>query len=338
MPDAAPSFWAEIMWGIIGLGLLVWSLTGGADLGAGLWSLLASGPRKAEQRDAVHEAIAPIWEANHVWLIFVIVVMFSAFSRAFAILGIALHIPIAFALLGLVLRGSAYVFRAYGIQSKAAETRWEQVFAGASVVTPVFLGLVVAGVSSGAIRVVDDQVTTGFLAGWTSAYALSVGVFALALFGLLSAVYLSYETREPLASDFRKRALIMEVVSGALAAITFAFAVQDAPQLFEHLARSPWTWPVQIATAVSAGATVYLLIRRRYAWARWTVVLQVGLVVVGWGLAMRGHLILPDVTLTRATSNPQVMPALVLVFAGGSVLLVPALWYLYRVFKGAPQR
>src|SRR5688572_13891196 len=152
MSPAAASVWCELLWALIGTGLVVYSVTGGADLGAGFWSLCASGSRKHEQRAAVEKAIAPIWEANHVWLIFVIVLMFSGFSRAFSVLGIALHIPIGFALLGIVFRGSAYTFRAYGIQGKRASVRWERVFAWASVATPFFLGLVVSGVSSGRIR------------------------------------------------------------------------------------------------------------------------------------------------------------------------------------------
>ena len=115
-----PSFWAEVLWAVVGVGLVVYALTGGADLGVGLWHFFAGGPRKEAQRRALREAIAPIWEANHVWLIFVIVVLFSAFPRAFAALSIALHVPLALGLVGIVFRGSAYAFRAYGIQRDRA--------------------------------------------------------------------------------------------------------------------------------------------------------------------------------------------------------------------------
>jgi cytochrome d ubiquinol oxidase subunit II len=317
----------------MGLGLVAYAVSGGADLGAGLWSLLARGPRKEAQRQAVRQAIAPIWEANHVWLIFVIVVMFSAFSRAFAVISIALHIPIALALLGIVLRGAAFVFRAYGIQGERAERGWERTFAWASLATPILLGTVVGALSSGRIRVIDGEVTTGYLAGWLTPLAWIVGLFALALFALLAAVYLAADTEGELADDFRRRALVMEAIAAVLALVTFVRSASEAPGLYDNLARSPWTWPVQAATAACALATVALLLRRRPRLARYTVAVQVALVVLGWGLAMDGHFVLPDVSLAGSSPNPEVMPALALALGLGSLILGPALFYLYRVFK-----
>ena len=325
--------WAEILWAVIGLGLVVYAITGGADLGAGLWSLLASGPRKSEQREAVHHAIAPIWEANHVWLIFVIVLMFSAFSRAFAAIGIALHVPIALALLGIVFRGAAYSFHAYGIQEERARRRWSRVFAWASVITPVFLGLVVGGVSSGDIRVADGRVTTGFFSGWTTPFALSVGLFSLSLFAMLAAVYLCAESSGELADDFRKRALSAQAICFVLAVATFVLAGVQAEELFDNLARSVWTWPIQLATAAAASAMVVLTLQRRAALARLCAASQVALVVIGWGLAMNRSFILPDMTLARASRSTEVMPALTIALGIGALILVPSLFYLYRVFK-----
>jgi len=327
--------WSEILWAVMGLGLVVYAVTGGADLGAGAWSLFASGPRKQEQREAVQHAIAPIWEANHVWLIFVIVVMFSAFSRAFAVISTALHVPIALALVGIVLRGAAYSFRAYGIQGDRARIGWERVFAWASLVTPLFLGSVVAGVSSGSIRVEKNHVTTGYFAGWTSLFAVAVGAFTLSLFVLLSAVYLAGDTEGEVSNDFRRRALWMEGIAALLAAVTFGLAAKDAPPLFANLARSSWTWPVQGATAAAAALTIALLWTRRSRLARYTVAAQAGLVVLGWGLAMHGHFVLPDVDLAMASPHPEVMPSIALALAIGSVILIPALVFLYRVFKSS---
>jgi len=325
--------YAELLYVVIALGLVVYSVTGGAGLAVGVWNLLASGPRRAEQEKAIRHEIAPIWEANHVWLIFVVVVLFSAFSPAFSAVCIALHIPIALALVGLVFRGSAYVFHAYGIQTEEARVGWNRLFGWASVATPLCLGLVVAGVSSGDIRVVGDDVTTGFFAGWTTPFAFAVGLFALALFALLAAVYLAADTEGALSEDFRRRALAMEVVCALLAGGTFALASRSAPVLYENLRASPWTWPIQGATALAAGATIALLATRRVRLARFTAPLQVALVVIGWGLALRGHFILPDMTLARATPHPEVLPTVTLAVACGSVLLIPALFYLFWIFK-----
>ncbi|HMJ15449.1 MAG TPA: cytochrome d ubiquinol oxidase subunit II [Polyangiaceae bacterium] len=333
MTPTEPNAWAVFLWAVLGLGLVVYAVTGGADLGAGLWSLLARGPRAEQQQNAVRGAIAPIWEANHVWLIFVIVLMFSAFSRAFSALATALHIPLALSLLGIVFRGSAYAFRAYGIQSARAGQNWERVFAWASLITPLCLGLVVGGVASGEIRVVEGAVSSGFLAGWTSPFALAVGCFALALFAMLAAVYLAAESSGELARDFTRRALIMQGISAALAALTFALSWRYAPELHANLAHSRFSWPIQILTAGFAIGCIVLLLQKRTRAARYSAAAQVACVVLGWGLAMDGHFILPDMSLARASTNPQVMPALGIALCGGSLLLAPALFYLYRVFE-----
>lgn len=330
-PSLSP--WADLLWVAMGVGLLVYCLTGGADLGAGLWTVLARGKRRDAQRVAVREAIAPIWEANHVWLIFVVVVMFSAFPRAFAALCIALHVPLSLALVGLVFRGAAFAFHGYGIQSSVARGGWERVFALSSLVTPFFLGCVVGGLSGGEIRLQQGQVVTGFFAGWTSAFSLSVGVFATALFALLAAVYLAAETDGALSADFRRRALAAEMVAGGAAAGVFLLARFQAPLLYRGLADAPWFWGVQGAAAGSAGAVMLLLWKGRARIARWAVALQVALVVLGWGLAMDRHFILPDLGFAEAGSSAALLPALVLALAVGALLLIPALFFLYRVFK-----
>jgi cytochrome d ubiquinol oxidase subunit II len=331
-PEGANA-WAQALYGVIGVGLVVYAVTGGADFGVGFWHWFARGPRKDQQRKALSRAIAPIWEANHVWLIFVIVLLFSAFPKAFSAISIALHVPIALALIGIVFRGSAYAFHSYGIQLESTRERWEQVFAASSVITPVFLGLAVGGVGSGEIRVLGGNVTSGYFAGWTTPFALSVGVFSLFLFAMLSAVYLAADTSAELASDFRRRALLMECVSGVAALVTFLLAAKHAPALHENLAGSSFSAPVQVVTAALALATMALLWWRKYAVARLTAAAQVAMVVLGFGLAMRGHFILPDVNLANAAAHSELLPALTLALGLGSLLLAPALAYLYWIFK-----
>lgn len=327
----------ELFWGAMGGGLVAYVLFGGADFGGGVWDLLAFGPRKAEQRRAIEHAIAPIWEANHVWLIFVIVVLFTVFPRAFAAIGIALHIPITLALVGIVLRGAAFTFRAYGLQTPPTKASWGRIFAWSSLVTPVFLGMSLGALSTGDIRWTDGQVTSGFLAGWLSPFAIFVGLFALGLFSLLAAVYLTAETKGAVQEDFRRRAIATELVAGFLAFMVWFLAKSYAPDLYVELAQSVWTWPVQIATALSALATLGLLYRRQFWWARATVAVQVGLVVLGWGLAMDGHLIRPDLHLANAGARNEVMTALPGPLLLGTLLLVPSLWFLFRVFKSKPE-
>lgn len=333
------TIWAEVLWLAIGGGLILYALTGGPDFGTGVWSLLASGPRKAAQRDALHHAIAPIWEANHVWLIFVIVVLFSAFPRAFSAISVALHIPIALSLLGIVFRGAAFAFHAYGIQTDRTRRRWSRVFSISSIATPILLGNVAGALGTGQIRVINGRVASGFLAGWTTPFAWLVGAFTLALFATLAATYLCAETEDRLLSDdFRRRALLSEVVTGVLAGCVSWRASVEAPLLYGALMESTWTWLVQAATAACAVTTMLLLWVREVRKARYTCALQAALVVAGWGLAMNQHFVLPDVSVAYAVGHAPVLPAFAIAFGGGALLLVPAFWFLLRVFKAKHAR
>lgn len=324
-----------ILLAVIGICVIAYVLTGGADFGGGAWDLLARGPRAQRQRELVEHAIAPIWEANHIWMIVIVVLVFTGFPHAFAAIAIALHVPIAMALVGIVLRGAAFSFRSYGLQPDSRRAAWGHVFAWASVATPFCLGLVVAGLSSGAIRVADGQVTTGFFVGYSSAFAVCVGLFALVLFTMLAAVYLTLDAEDgsPLQEDFRRRALVTELVAGVMAALTAWRASVDAPALFSGLVLKPWSMTVQVLTAGAAAATLLALWTRRFRLARLAVVAQVTLVVLGWGLAMDGHLVLPDVHVQTAGLRASVVRPVLWILAGGSVVLGPALWLLYRVFK-----
>lgn len=331
-----------LLGGAVGL----YVLTAGADFGGGVWDLLAGGPRRERQRELIAEAIAPIWEVNHIWMIFVVVMLFSVFPDAFAVVSTALHIPIVLALVGIVLRGSAFVFRAYGLQPNQTRARWGQVFAWASAVTPVFLGTIVAAVSSGAIELAWDprgivHSSSGFLAGWTSPFALAVGAFSLVLFALLAAVYLAREAElsspddRALSDDFRRRALLTEAVAFVLAMVVLWRARVEAPQLYSNLLQAPWSIPAQLLTATLAGAAIVALARHRLLLARILVMAQVACVVLGWGLAMDGHLLLPNLHVDQAGAEPAVLAALPWVLLGGAVLFVPALVWLFRVFKQA---
>lgn len=323
----------SLVWFVMGAGVVAYALTGGADFGGGVWHLLARGSKAAEQRGLIERAIAPIWEANHVWLIFVIVLLFSAFPRAFAVISIALHVPISVALLGIVLRGSAFVFHAYDLRPGPKTTAWATAFGASSVLAPFALGDVLGALSTGAIRWDGMRVTSGFTSGWPTLFALATGLFATLLFMLLAAVYLAAEAEGPLAETFRRRALLLEGIAGAVAFAVFALSATGAPELHAGLAGSAFTIPIQVATAAAAISTVALLYGRKFSSARFTAALQIALVVVGWGLAMGDKIVVPDVTLHNAGAHPAVVDALLVALACGAALLAPALWYLFRVFK-----
>ena len=142
---------ADALAGLLVVALNAYVLSGGADFGGGVWDLLASGRRKAAQRDLVARAIGPVWEANHVWLILAVVLLFTCFPAAFARLAVTLNLPLTGVLVGVVLRGSAFAFRGYGGDRDVVQRRWGRVFAVASLVTPVLLGVAVGAVASGAV-------------------------------------------------------------------------------------------------------------------------------------------------------------------------------------------
>ena len=200
----------EVVAAIMVLALNAYALTGGADFGGGVWDLLARGPRREAQRALIAEQIAPIWEANHVWLILVVVMLFTAFPAVFAALGTVLHIPLTLMLLGIVVRGSAFVFRSYGAHDDASQRRWGRVFAVASVVTPLLLGTIVGAIVSGAAGAAAARVPTVpgaaapsyaslYVTPWLAPFPLALGVLALAMFAFLAAVYLG--VREPALRD-----------------------------------------------------------------------------------------------------------------------------------------
>src|SRR5690349_24769191 len=143
--------------------LVLYALLGGADYGGGVWDLFAFGPRARRQRQLIAEAISPVWAANHVWLILVIVVLFTAFPPAFAAIATALHIPITLLLIGIVLRGTAFTFRTYDVQRDNVQRRWSLVFSIASIITPVLLGTTLGAIASGTIRFANGVAVNGFL-------------------------------------------------------------------------------------------------------------------------------------------------------------------------------
>ena len=176
----------------------------GADFGGGIWDLFATGPRRNEQRAAIAKAMGPVWEANHVWLIFVIVLIFTAFPPAFAALSVGMFGLFHFVLLGITLRGAAFVFRGPQVSGRGGSV-WGRLLGAASVITPVLLGMAVGAVSSGDYRIIDGQVQIGPTPPWLAPEALATGVLALTLCAYLAAVYLTIETAGELQQDFRRR-------------------------------------------------------------------------------------------------------------------------------------
>jgi cytochrome d ubiquinol oxidase subunit II len=327
---------AEAVGFITLVSLILYALAGGADFGGGVWDLLARGSRAKPQRELIAQAIGPIWEANHVWLILVVVLLFVAFPPAFAAISIALHIPLTIMLIGIVLRGSAFVFRIYDVQTDDVQRRWSRLFAVGSIISPVMLGVCVGAVASGNIRVDlnTGRVDTNFFSQWAAPFPFAIGVLTLALFAFLAAVYLSLEAETTkLKEDFRRRALGAAAAVGATALLSFCLSGEGAPLIRAGLAKAWWSVPFQLFTGAVAVGAIAALWLRRYRIARVLAILQVTLIIAGWGLAQFPYLVEPDLTLSNSSAPASVLKALLIALGAGTVLLFPSLWYLYRIFK-----
>lgn len=327
---------ADVIAGAIVVALNAYVVLAGADFGGGVWDLLARGPRRERQRELIAHAIGPVWEANHVWLILVVVLLFSCFPSAFSRLAIGLHIPLTLVLVGIVLRGSAFTFRSYGGDDEPAQRHWGRVFASASLVTPLLLGVAVGAVAAG--RVVAPS-GTGFVADyikpWLSPFTLSVGILTLVLFAFLAAVYLTVEAETPeLREDFRQKALGAGLMVFLEAMATLTLAWKAAPLVWRGLVTAPGAIPIHLLTGAAATLALWALWKRRYRIARVAAVAQVTLILWGWALAQYPWILPPGLSIQDAAA-PAITLRLTLVALGlGGLLLFPSLFYLFRVFKG----
>jgi cytochrome bd ubiquinol oxidase subunit II len=330
----------ELLVGALGVtALIAYAVLGGADFGGGVWDLFATGPRRAAQRDAISQAMGPVWEANHVWLIFVVVIIFSGFPAAYAALSIALFVPFHLVLLGIILRGAAFVFRAYSPQSARdagagpSARRWGAIFGTASVVTPVLLGMCLGAVSTGGIRVADGNVRFDGGVPWLAPVSVLIGLLALSLCAYLAAVFLANETAGELREDFRRRALYAGTAVVALSGAALPLVRSQAPHLWDGLVGGPAT-PVLIVGIVAALLSGWWLRGRRYRLARVSSVVQIAALLGGWAVAQMPYIIYPDVTIDGAAAPSTTLLFILWSTPAGMALLIPSLWLLFRVFKG----
>ena len=326
---------AEAVALIAAFAALAYALLGGADFGGGVWDLFASGTRKEEQRTAIAQAMGPVWEANHVWLIFLIVILFTAFPPVYSTLSTALFIPFHLVLLGIVLRGAAFVFRAYGARAgtsiTATERGWGVVFGVSSTITPFLLGACMGAVASGSIRLVDGRIeTTGVV--WLTPLSLLTGTIALALCAYLAAVYLTIETQGALQSDFSGRAILAGTVTVALSVLALPLLRADAPHMWRGLL-SVHAWPILGVGVIAALLAGWWLLHRRFRLARIAAIIQIAMLLGGWFAAQYPYVVFPDLDLKNAAAPPATLRFFLFALPVGMALLGPSLYLLFKVFK-----
>ncbi|GKS58074.1 cytochrome D ubiquinol oxidase subunit II [Nitrospira sp.] len=332
---------AEILLaGSLVVSLVLYVITGGADFGAGVWSALAVGERGTRRRKVIDHAIAPIWEANHVWLILIVTILFTGFPRAWAVISTVLHIPLTLLLVGVVLRGAAFAFRTNDVELRpnrddAASVWWARVFGWSSILTSIMLGIVIGAIAGGNLAVpASPSYYDAYVAPWLGLFPLLVGAFALALFGYLAAIYLTFETGDAdLRDDFRRRGLAAGFVAVLVGITILVTAATHGPDIHEGLATTAWGWAALAVAGVGGAAGLCALWMRAYRTARACTVVQVTVIVFGWAASQYPYLVPPSLTIGQAAAPDTVLELLLWCLAAGALLLFPSLYVLYRVFK-----
>ncbi len=325
---------ADLVAGILFAGVVAYAVFAGADFGSGVWDLTAGdAERGGPMRTLIDRAIGPVWEANHVWLIFVLVYLWTGFPGAFASIMETLFVPFCLAGLGIVLRGSAFAFRK--VSPSIAQARFHGVlFATSSVLTPFLFGTIAGAVASG--RVPADGVGDRW-SSWTGPTSLVGGTLAVLTCAFLAAVFLTAEAdrsgETELVEACRRRALGTGLVTGAVALIGVLPLRDDAPTLFDGLTGRGL--PVVLVSAAAGLTALWALATWRIEVARVAAVLAVAAVVVGWGVGQWPWLLVDAVEVEEAAGASATMWALVAVFGLAAVLVVPALVYLYVLTQRA---
>ncbi len=312
------------------VGVVAYAVLGGADFGSGFFDLTAGGPRRgAELRTLVDHSIGPVWEANHVWLIFVLVTWWTAFPESFAATMTTLALPLLFALLGIVLRGASFAFRKFSATLGQARL-FGVTFALSSVITPFFLGTVAGGIASGRVPA-DGQ--GDLWSSWLNPTSVFGGVIAVGTCAFLAGVFLTADAERggllELAAGLRTRSLVVGVVTGAVVFAALVPITRDAPTLSEGLTGR--AAPLVVVSAVAGVVTLVLLWRRRYGAARLPAVAAVAAVVSGWGVGQYPWLLVDEVRIADAGGSEATLQALLVAVALAAVVVLPPLVYLFRL-------
>ena len=317
------------------VGVTLYALLAGADFGGGFWDLFAGDAEHgSDARRLIEHSVGPVWEANHVWLIYVLVVLWTGFPRAFAPIMSTLAVPLTLAAVGIILRGSGFAFRKASL-TLPAQQRFGAVFATSSVLTPFFLGAVVGGVASGRVPATG---TGSLTRSWINPTSMLGGTLAVVVCAFLAAVYLTADADRQglveLVDYFRRRAIGAGLAAGAIAAVGIVVLHADAFRLFGHLTGR--ALPLMLLSGVGGVATLYLLATsRRYAVARITAAVAVVAVIWGWAAGQYPFLIVGRTTIAEAQGADATMQALFATIVAGVAVIGPALaWLLLLMRRG----
>lgn len=317
------------------LSMIAYATLGGADLGGGIWDLFSLGPQQEEKSQLIVQAIGPVWEANNVWLIYLVVGLFTTFPHVAATLATALFIPLSLALIGVVFRGAAFTFRTRLAGITTPSAIWGRLFGIASLLTPFLLGTCAAAVASGAIRFHHGHAPVALLGAWLTPFALTIGALGLALCATIAPIYLTVEARkakkEHLAEAFRGRAFVGGIVFALLGLLGLFLAPSQASLLWHGmLDHALWALGITIALGIATSAALFF---RHYRLARLLIGLETGAFLGTWGLSQLPYILPPDLTVTEAASPTAMLKSFFFSALIGMLVLTPSLWFLFHVFK-----
>ena len=319
--------------------LVLYLIFGGADFGAGILGLVLRGEERAAERALLHRAIAPVWEANHIWIIIALVILFNAFPAAFAEISTTFHIPLTIMLIGITMRGTAYALRHYDDIEDGAHAVYERVFVAGSLLAPVALGVVAGGLLLGRTDPTATDFWGRFCAPWANWFSLSVGFFLCVLCVFLAAVFAAAEAHGgQLVERFRALALWANAAAIVLGLAVFVAAHASGFPLAARMLERPLAAACVLCSAPLVLVVYSALARNRWTLARVAAGAMVTLVVLGWLLVQSPHIIVlspdaPVLTLASTSASPAVLGVLLIALSAGVALILPALAYLLVAFK-----
>jgi cytochrome d ubiquinol oxidase subunit II len=314
---------------VLFLAVTIYAIFGGADFGAGFWDLVAGGANRGERpREIIDHSIGPVWEANHVWLIFIFVVLWTCFPEAYASITLTLFVPLAIAALGIVLRGASFAFRKAVFRTRDRRT-FGALFAISSVLVPYCFGAVAGGIASG--RVPPGGRAGDPVASWINPTSVICGLLAVSMVGYLSAIFLTWDSRRlgdpAMVQYFRRRAVIAAVVVGAVALAGVIDLDLDAPYMFSGLASR--ALPLVIISVLSGTAALWLIMRTPRRGGRVAAVMAVGALMVAWGIAQWDYILPETLTVSAAAAPSGTITAVLIAAILALILIVPSFAMLY---------
>ncbi len=311
--------------------ITAYAVFGGADFGAGFWDLVAGGAERGERpREVIDHSIGPVWEANHVWLIFIFVILWTGFPEAYASITLTLFVPLTLAALGVVLRGSSFAFRKTVFRTRDRRN-FGAAFATSSVLVPYCLGAAAGAVASG--RVPAGGVAGDPWTSWINPTSVLGGVLAVVVVAYLAAVYLVRDARRigdpAMAEYFRRRAVAAAIVAGIVAFVGIFVLRADARYLFDGLASR--ALPVVLVSAICGAGSLYLLVRHAARGARILAIGAVASIIVGWGVAQWPYILPESLKVSQAAAPSGTLTALLVAAALAAVIVLPGFIFLYTL-------